>query len=110
MARLNEVKLLGNLGDDPQYKKGEDGKASICTIKLMVNRRKPKEGEAGVDGIYVKFFGKTADTAGTYLKKGSGILVDDAQLRVEPYEKEGKTLWPMEVVGNSFQFLDKAEK
>ncbi len=76
MARgVNKVMLLGNLGNDPDIKYTQGGMA-IATLSIATTSvRKDKDGnqQEKTEWHRVKLFGKTAEVAGEYLKKGRSV-------------------------------------
>jgi single-strand DNA-binding protein len=52
----------------------------------------------------VAFFGKLAEIAGEYLKKGSQVYVE-GRLRTEEYEKDGIKRWSTDIVADEMQML-----
>ena len=112
MASINKVILVGNLGADPDAR--ELGENSILTNMSLATTRRYKNR----DGEYVDetewhrivFFGRTAEVARDYLKKGSQAYVE-GRLRTRRYtDKEGVERFATEIVGETLQLLDRREK
>src|SRR4029079_17937750 len=73
MARgINKVILVGNLGNDPETKYTQGGTAITPVSVATTSSRKDKEGifQEKTEWHRVKLFGKTAEVAAEYLKKG----------------------------------------
>lgn len=73
---LNSVVLVGRAGQDPEMKYFENGKVKT-TFSLAVNRPvKRTEGADTTDWFRIELWGKQAEVAGEYVRKGSlvGIL------------------------------------
>jgi single-strand DNA-binding protein len=70
---MNRVHLVGRAGKDPEIKIFDSGK-QVCTFTLAVNRRTSNRDEPP-DWFDIKVFGKTADVANSYVRKGSQIGV-----------------------------------
>jgi single-strand DNA-binding protein len=68
---LNNVQLVGRAGNDPDIKYFESGSVN-CKINLAVNRNKK---DAPPDWFDLSMWGKTAEIAAQYVKKGSLIGV-----------------------------------
>lgn len=68
---MNEVVLMGRLTADPELKQSGDN--SYCRFTLAVNRRTK---DAGADFIPCVTFGKIAESAAQWLKKGTQIVAD----------------------------------
>ncbi|MDF5710031.1 MAG: single-stranded DNA-binding protein [Nostoc sp. S4] len=69
---INIVTLIGRVGGDPEIKYFESGSVK-CRLTLAVNRR-TKEGEH-TDWFNLELWGKTAEVAGNYVRKGRQIAV-----------------------------------
>ncbi|WP_375510973.1 single-stranded DNA-binding protein [uncultured Nostoc sp.] len=69
---INVVTLIGRVGGDPEIKYFESGSVK-CRLTLAVNRR-TKEGEH-TDWFNLELWGKTAEVAGNYVRKGKQIAV-----------------------------------
>lgn len=69
---LNVVTLVGRVGGDPDIKYFESGSVK-CRLTLAVNRRN-RDGEQ-TDWFNLELWGKTAEVAGNYVRKGKQIAV-----------------------------------
>jgi len=69
---INVVTLVGRVGADPDMKYFESGKV-MCRLRLAVNRRSRNSDEP--DWFTLELWGKTAEVAGNYVKKGKQIAV-----------------------------------
>lgn len=106
MASVNKVILVGNLGADPETRYMPSGDA-ITTIRLATTDRfKDKSGEKQerTEWHRVVFFGRLAEIAGEYLKKGRSVYVEGT-LRTREWEKDGVKRYTTEVVANEMQML-----
>ena len=107
MARgVNKVILLGNLGNDPEVKYTQGGMA-IATLSLATTySRKDKEGnfQEKTEWHRVKLFGKTAEVAGEYLKKGSQVYIE-GRIEYGSYEKDGVKHYTTDIIGEDMQML-----
>ncbi|MBR8839860.1 MAG: single-stranded DNA-binding protein [Stigonema ocellatum SAG 48.90 = DSM 106950] len=72
---INVVTLIGRVGNDPDIKYFESGSVK-CKLTLAVNRRS-KDGEH-TDWFNLELWGKTAQVAGDYVRKGKQIAVKGA--------------------------------
>ncbi|WP_215844011.1 single-stranded DNA-binding protein [Acidithiobacillus montserratensis] len=102
MAGFNRITVLGNLGRDPEMRYMPDGTA-IASMSLATSESyKDKNGEKHdrVEWHRISLFGKTAEIAGKYLKKGSQALVE-GKLRTRKWtDKEGQERYTTEIVGD----------
>ena len=106
MASVNKVILVGNLGKDPETRYMPSGDA-ITTITLATTDRfKDKGGEKQerTEWHRVVFFGKLAEIAGEYLKKGRPVYVE-GRLQTREWEKDGVKRYTTEIVANEMQML-----
>lgn len=106
MASVNKVILVGNLGADPETRYMPSGDA-VTTIRLATTDRfKDKSGEKQerTEWHRVVFFGKLAEIAGEYLKKGRPVYVEGS-LRTREWEKDGVKRYSTEIVANEMQML-----
>jgi single-strand DNA-binding protein len=100
---MNVVTLTGHLGQDPELKTTTSGK-SVCSVSLAVRDDYDRE---KTHWLRLVLWNKQADTAATYLRKGSRIGVT-GRLSVRDYtDKDGKKRNAVEVVVDRFEFLDK---
>ena len=76
MASVNKVILVGNLGADPESRFAPSGDA-ICNIRLATTEswRDKQSGDKkeATEWHRVTFYGKLAEIAGQYLRKGSQV-------------------------------------
>jgi len=106
MAQLNKVLLIGNLTRDPEVRYTPKGIA-VADLGLATNRTyRTESGEEKEEVCFVNLvvWGKQAETAGKYLKKGRPIFVE-GRLQFEQWEKNGEKRTTLKVVCERFQFL-----
>ena len=86
-ASFNRVILVGNITRDPQVKYTTGGTA-MAEIGLAVNRRyKDANGQQKDETTFVdvQLWGRTAEIAGEYLRKGSSVLIE-GRLQLDQWE------------------------
>ncbi len=107
MASVNKVMVLGNLGRDPETRYTADG-AAITSASVATTRRwKNGAGEMQEETEWHRlvFFGRLAEIAGEYLKKGSPVFVE-GHLKTRKWEdKDGNDRYTTEVVVENLQML-----
>ena len=108
MASVNKVILVGNLGADPESKYLPSGDA-VCNIRLATTDRwKDKasgEMKEATEWHRVAFFGRLAEIAGEYLKKGSQVYLE-GRIRTRKWQdKEGQDRYSTEIVADQMQML-----
>jgi len=109
MARgVNKVILVGNLGKDPEVRYSPNGSAvANCTLATTESWKDKTSGEKQekTEWHRVVFFGRLAEIAGEYLKKGSQIYVEGRLQTRKWQDKEGKDRYTTEIVANEMQML-----
>jgi single-strand DNA-binding protein len=108
MARgINKVIIVGNLGNDPDVRYAQSG-AAITTISVATTDAwKDKDGnqQERTEWHRVKFFGRLAEIAGEYLKKGRQVYIEGS-LRTEKYtDKAGVEKYSTDIIANEMQML-----
>ena len=83
---------------------GQDNKA-VCKFVLAV----PRYDKDKADFISCVAWGKTAETMGKYLKKGSKILAK-GRIETDVYEKDGQKIYTTEFVVENFDFGDSKKE
>jgi len=111
MASVNKVILIGNLGRDPETRYTADG-AAITNITIATSRKyKDSSGQQQEETEWhrVAFFGRLAEIAGEYLKKGRPVYVE-GRLRTRKWQdKEGQDRYTTEIVADQMQMLGSRE-
>jgi single-strand DNA-binding protein len=109
MARgINKVILVGNLGADPETRYTQGG-AAITTIKVATSEswkdKQTGEQQERTEWHRVKFFGRLAEIAGEYLKKGRQVYVEGS-LRTDKYtDKDGVERYTTDIIADEMQML-----
>ena len=108
MARgINKVILVGNLGADPETRYTPSGTA-ITSIRIATSEswkdKQTGEQQERTEWHRVKFFGRLAEIAGEYLKKGSQVYIE-GKLRTDEYEKDGIKRYSTDVIADEMQML-----
>lgn len=100
MRGVNKAILIGTLGRDPEVRYAQDGRA-IANLSLATNERwKDKAGEAQerTEWHRVVLFGKTAEIAEKYLKKGD-IAYIEGKLQTRKWQgNDGQDRYTTEIV------------
>ena len=108
MARgINKVILVGNLGNDPEVKYTQGGMAITRVSLATTSKRKDRDGNQVEETQWhrVVFFGKLAEIAGEYLRKGSKIAVA-GMIRYGKYDKDGVTHYTTDIACDQMKMLD----
>ena len=108
MASVNKVILIGNLGADPESRFAPSGDA-ICNIRLATteNWRDKNTGERreATEWHRVSFYGKLAEIAGQYLRKGSQVYIEGSLRTRKWQDKDGNDRYSTEIRGDVMQML-----
>jgi single-strand DNA-binding protein len=109
MARgLNKVMLIGNLGADPEVRYGASGGA-ITNVRLATAEswrdKETGDQQERTEWHRVVFFGRLAEIAAEYLKKGSQVYVEGSIRSRKWTDKEGQEKYTTEIVANEMQML-----
>jgi single-strand DNA-binding protein len=111
MASVNKVIIVGNLGADPETRYTPSGDAVTNLRVATTDKWKDKasgEMKEQTEWHRIAFFGRLAEVAGEYLKKGSQVYVEGS-LRTRKYEKDGQTHYSTEIRGDVMQMLGRRE-
>jgi len=108
MASFNKVILLGNLTRDPEVRYTPKGTA-VTDLGLAVNRTYTAdngEKREEVTFVDVTFWGRTAEVAGEYLKKGRPVFVE-GRLQLDSWDDKtsGQKRTKLKVIGENMQML-----
>lgn len=101
---MNKVVLMGRLTADPDVRTIQGTEPlTIARYTLAVDRMRDK-----TDFISCKCFGRTAEFAEKYLKKGTKILIE-GQIQTGKYEKNGATVYTTEVIIDHHEFCERRQ-
>ena len=107
MASVNKVILLGNLGKDPEQRFMPNGDAvanfSIATTENYKDKNGEKQEKTEWHNIVI--YGKLAEIAGQYLKKGSPVYIEGRIQTRKWQDKEGADRYTTEIVASAMQML-----
>ncbi len=103
---INKAILYGNLTRDPELKSLPSGiqvaSFGIATNRVFKDKNGVKQEQADFHNIVV--FGRQAETAAQYLKKGSGVFVE-GRMQTRSWDgKDGEKKYRTEVVADRIQF------
>lgn len=107
---MNQIIIIGNCTRDIELKELQGGQ-KLANMTLAVNRRfKDKQGNRETDFFNVTLWGKTAELANQYLKKGSKCLVR-GEMQIRKYtDKDGNQKISPEINGDEIEFLSQAQQ
>ncbi|MBP6491323.1 single-stranded DNA-binding protein [Thauera phenylacetica] len=112
MASVNKVILIGNLGADPESRFAPSGDA-ICNIRLATTEtwRDKSTGERreATEWHRVAFFGKLAEIAGQYLRKGSQVYIEGSLRTRKWQDQSGQDRYTTEIRADEMKMLGRRE-
>ena len=107
MAGVNKVILVGNLGQDPEFKQLEDNNAlckfSVATARHWTDKQGNKQ--EATDWHNIITWGKQAHNCARYLTKGKQVYVEGRMERREYNDKDGHKKYHHQVQAYMVQFL-----
>ena len=112
MASLNKVILIGNLGKDPETRYAPSGDA-ICNLVIATSEawkdKNTGEKKESTEWHRVVFFGKLAEVAAQYLKKGAQVYVEGRMQTRKWQDKDGQDRYTTEIRGDEMKMLGRRE-
>jgi single-strand DNA-binding protein len=108
MASVNKVIIIGNLGRDPETRYMPSGDAmttiAVATTETWKDKQTGEKKES-TEWHRVTFFGKLAEIAGQYLKKGSQVYIEGS-LRTRKFtDKDGVEKYATEIRADEMKML-----
>ena len=107
MASVNKVTIIGHLGRDPENRYLPSGEQVTSISVATTESWKDKSGEKQEQTEWHRcvFFGKLAEIAGQYLKKGSQVYVE-GKLRTQKYtDRDGVERYQTQIIASTMQML-----
>jgi single-strand DNA-binding protein len=112
MASVNKVIIVGNLGADPETRYTPGGDAVTNIRVATTDKWKDKasgEMKEATEWHRISFFGRLAEVAGEYLKKGSQIYVEGSLRTRKWQDKDGQDRYSTDIRGDVMQMLGRRE-
>ena len=107
---MNRVILMGRLTKNPEIKyAGKDNDMAVARYTLAVNRRYKRDGEQEADFISCITFGKSAEFAQKYLRKGIRIVIGGRISTGSYKDKDGKTIYTTDVIVEEHEFAQNKD-
>jgi single-strand DNA-binding protein len=109
MARgINKVILIGNLGADPETRAMPSG-TTVANLRVATSEswrdKQSGEQQERTEWHRVAFFGRLAEVAGEYLRKGSQVYIEGSLRTRKWQDKQGNERYSTEIIGNDLQML-----
>ncbi len=107
MASVNKCIFIGNLGRDPEIRYMPSGDAMANFSIACTDSFKGKDGsrQERTEWVRIVMFGKQAEIAGEYLKKGSPVYIEGRLQTRKWQNKEGQDQYTTEIVADRMQML-----
>ena len=103
---MNKVILMGRLTRDPEVRYAQGNGTAVARYSIAVNRVFKRDGEPDADFLNCVAFGKLAEFAEKYLKKGTKILVS-GRIQTGSYaNKEGQKVNTVDIVVEEQEFAE----
>ena len=112
MRGVNRVIVLGNLGQDPELKNLPGGGA-VCNLRVATSEawkdKQTGEQKEQTEWHSIALFGRIAEVAAQYLRKGSQVYIE-GRLRTRKWQdKSGADRYTTEIIGSELQLLGKGD-
>jgi single-strand DNA-binding protein len=109
MARgVNKVIIIGNLGADPETRAMPSG-SSVANLRIATTEswrdKQSGEQQERTEWHRVALFGRLAEVAGEYLRKGSQVYIEGSLRTRKWQDKQGNERYTTEIVANDMQML-----
>lgn len=106
MASFNRTIIVGYLGRDPEFRNTSNGTA-VCDFSMATTERRKVSGETQEITTWFKvtLWGRQAEIAADYCKKGSQVYVSGPLTMREYTDKDGNNRVSLEVNASEIQFL-----
>src|SRR2546430_8279662 len=109
MARgINKVIIIGNLGADPETRAMPSG-TTVANLRVATSEswrdKQTGEQQERTEWHRVALFGRLAEIAGEYLRKGSQVYIEGSLRTRKWQDKQGNDRYSTEIVGNDLQML-----
>src|SRR6476661_273763 len=109
MARgINKVILIGNLGADPETRAMPSG-STVANLRIATSEswrdKQTGEQQERTEWHRVALFGRLAEIASEYLRKGSQVYIEGSLRTRKWTDKQGQERYSTEIVGNEMQML-----
>lgn len=107
MKGLNKCQIIGHLGADPEVRYSQSG-AAITSARVATSEKwKDRSGEPQerTEWHSVTFFGKLAEIAAEYLRKGSQVYVEGRLQTDKWQDRDGNDRWTTKLIANQLLML-----
>lgn len=107
MSGINKVILVGRLGQEPEIRSTTSGQ-QVCTLNIATSETWTKDGnkEERTEWHKVVLWGRQAEIAHKYLKKGRLVYIEGRLQTRSWQDQQGQKRYITEIIANNMQFLE----
>ena len=106
---VNKVILIGNLGKDPEVRFLPSGSA-VCNFSVATSEswkdKQTGQKQEKTEWHNISMFGKLAEIAGEYLRKGSKVYIEGSIQTRKWQDKDGNDRYTTDIKARDMQMLD----
>ena len=106
MRGVNKAIILGNLGQDPEVRYTQN---ELCVCNFSVATTYKNKDQQYTEWHRVSTFGKLAEIAGQYLKKGSTVFIEGRLQTRKWQDKQGNDRYTTEIIASEMSMMGKNE-
>ena len=105
---VNKVILVGNVGNDPEFRVMPNGNG-VCNLSVATSEtwkdKNTGDTQEKTEWHNVVFFNKLAEIVEQYVKKGTKLYIE-GRLQTRSWEQDGVKRYMTEIIGSEMQMLD----
>jgi len=101
---MNKAILIGNVGKDPEVLKKDTTIVKLSLATSETYKDKSGERKTVTEWHSIIMFGKLAEIAEKYVKKGDKLYIE-GKIKYENYEKDGITKYFTQIIANNIEML-----
>lgn len=102
---MNKVIFLSRLSQDVEARTSQSG-TTIATFNIAVNRKFKRDGDPDADFFRCTCFGKQAEFAEKYLKKGTKVLISGSVQNDNYTDKNGNKVYGTKIMVEEIEFAE----
>lgn len=103
MAGVNKAIILGRLGKDPELKYSQNSDKAVCRLSVAASEKWGDEEK--VEWFNVVLFGRLAEVADQYLRKGEQVYVEGRIQTRKWTDRDGNDRYTTEIIGQNMQLI-----
>jgi len=103
---MNKVIMMGRLTRDPEVRYGQGSNTAVCKYSIAVDRRFKREGQPEADFFNCTVFGKGAEFAEKYFKKGTKIVISGSIQNDNYTNKDGQKVYSTQIIVDEQEFAE----